>query len=100
MITIKQPVEFEWDDGNQDKSWHKHKVSTQEAEEVFFDGTKKILKDLIHSQDEDRYLLLGSTKENRKLFVVFTLRSDKVRIISARDLNKKEQQLLRKQANE
>lgn len=95
MIIIREPIEFQWDGGNQNKSWDKHKVSQQEAEEVFTDSNKKISKDFLHSEDEDRYLILGNTTKGRKLFVVFTLRKNKVRVISARDLNKKEYKLLK-----
>ena len=96
MITRKEPVEFEWDRGNQDKNWQRHKVTTKEAEEVFFDRNRRIAKDFLHSKKEDRYLLIGSTTQKRKLFIVFTQRDRKIRIISARDLNKKEYKLLKK----
>ncbi|MEP7166453.1 MAG: BrnT family toxin [Candidatus Woesebacteria bacterium] len=94
MISLKEPVEFEWDEANQDKNWKKHKVSISEAEEVFLDKRKKISKDFFHSETEDRYILIGMTKSERALLVIFTRRKDKVRVISARDLNKREQFLL------
>lgn len=90
MLVIKEPVEFDWDEGNKDKNWEKHEVSDEECEEVFFDQNKKILKDVLHSDEEERYVLLGRTKADRLLFVVFTLRGGKLRIISARDINEKE----------
>lgn len=46
--------------------------------------------DIKHSEQEPRYILLGKTKKERVLFTVFTLRGNYVRIISARDANKKE----------
>lgn len=95
VITLKAPIEFEWDEGNAQKNWLKHQVSRQEAEEVFADQNKKIAKDFFHSTREDRYLLIGSTTQNRKLFVVFTVRKNKIRVISVRDLNKKEYSLLK-----
>jgi len=94
MIVIKEPIAFEWDEGNHDKNQIKHQVTLVEAEEVFLDQHKKISKDLLHSKTEDRYLIIGHTKNSRKLFMVFTLRKQKVRIISARDLNKREYKLL------
>ncbi len=94
VITIKEPVEFEWDSGNQDKNKQQHNVSILEAEETFFDPNRKIARDFLHSKKEDRYLLIGKTKSDRRLFIVFTLRKDKVRIISARDLNRKEYKLV------
>lgn len=96
MIVLKDPILFEWDKNNQDKNYDKHQVSTTEIEEVFFDKNHKLAKDLFHSRDEDRYLIIGETKKYRKLYIVFTLRKNKVRIISARDLNKKEYKLLGK----
>lgn len=90
MITIKEPYEFEWDKGNKDKNWLKHKVKNEECEEIFFDKKKKILKDVLHSGKEKRFIILGKTKKERLLFVVFTIRNKKVRVISARDVNKKE----------
>ena len=93
MIILPGHLEFEWDKGNQGKNLLKHVVSDEECEEVFFDERKKILKDVLHSGKEERYLLLGQTKEKRILFIVFTIRKNKIRIISARDLNKKELKL-------
>jgi len=90
VITIKEPHKFEWDKGNKDKNWLKHKVKNEECEEIFFDKKKKILKDVLHSGKEKRFIILGKTKKERLLFVVFTIRNKKVRVISARDVNKKE----------
>lgn len=93
MNIFKEPIGFEWDKGNKDKSWLKHLVTDHECEEVFFDSQKRILKDAIHSNRESRYILIGQTKKQRVLFIIFTIRKDKIRIISARDLNKKERSL-------
>ena len=93
MKIFESPIEFEWDRGNKDKNFFKHQVTTQEAEEVFFDPHKRILKDSVYQKDEDRYLVIGVTKKDRLLFVVFTVRKSKIRIISARSLNKKERGL-------
>jgi uncharacterized DUF497 family protein len=96
MILFKKAREFIWDKGNKDKNWIKHKVTNEECEEVFFDQDKKILKDVKHSQKEVRYILLGKTKKGRLLFVVFTIREVKIRVISACDLNRKEVALYEK----
>ena len=94
MIRLPKPVSFEWDEGNQDKNWLKHKVRASEIEECFFDDNKRLAKDKIHSTDsEARYILLGKTRKSRLLFIVFTIRGKKVRVISARDLNRKERPL-------
>ncbi len=93
MKVLREPVKFEWDKGNTGKNWILHKVLDEECEEVFFDTNKKILDDILHSGKEPRYILIGKTKKGRLLFMVFTIRSDKARVISARDLNRKEQKL-------
>lgn len=94
MIRIPHPIKFEWDKGNNDKFWFKHQVSNSEAEEVFFDRRKKLARDIIHFTDsENRFILLGKTRLDRSLFVVFTIIGKNVRVISARDVNKKERSL-------
>ena len=93
MVILDQPSEFQWDKGNKGKNFVKHKVADRECEEVFFDQKKKIFKDALHSGNEDRLILLGQTRSGRILFIVFTLRSGKARVISARDLNRKERHL-------
>jgi uncharacterized protein len=98
MIRIPDPLQFEWDEGNRDKNWVKHQVKQSEAEEVFFDADKKLAHDVLHSTaNESRYLPLGCTKAGRLLFVVFTIREKRVRVISARDAHKKERPLYEKQ---
>lgn len=93
MKIFKEPVEFEWDQSNRDKNLLKHRVTDGECEELFFDTKKRILKDALHSNHELRYILIGQTKKQRILFLVFTTRNHKIRVISARDLNKKERSL-------
>ena len=83
-------AEFNWDKGNRNKDWTKHKVSDIECEEVFFNIPLVAFPDKTHSKSEDRHYLLGKTNENRLLFIVFTMRGSKIRIISARDMKKKE----------
>lgn len=97
MKTFVEPIVFDWDEGNIDKNWKKHKISDTEAEEAFFDENKKTSKDPLHSKDEEGFILLGKTKKHRLLFVAFTLRNSKVRIISARNLNRKERHLYEKE---
>ena len=90
MIDVSKCTEFEWDKGNIAKSFKKHKISPNEAEEIFLDENLKILKDINHSQKEKRLIALGKTFTNKKLFIVFTVRGEKVRIISARPMDRKE----------
>lgn len=89
-------TEFNWDRWNTNKNWEKHQVKNQECEEAFFDSKKKLLKDVLHSDREERYILLGQTKLKRLLFIVFAVRKNKIRVISARDINKKEKYLYEK----
>jgi len=90
MRIFKKPLEFQWNRGNIDKSFKKHKVRDKEVEEPFFDRKHKTFKDELHSKGEERYRMVGKTKKGRLLFIVFTMRGKKIRIISARDINKKE----------
>ena len=81
-VTFKQPLIFDWDDGNEQKNWVKHKVSIKEAEDIFFDSKRLILEDIKHSSEtEQRFILIGNTKQGRILFIIFTVRKDKIRII-------------------
>jgi uncharacterized DUF497 family protein len=91
MLDLAAIEGFDWDDGNSRKSLEKHDVTQAEAEQVFA-GEPLIAQDVKHSQDEVRLQALGETIEGRKLHVTFTLRHDdrKIRIISARDMNRKE----------
>ncbi|MBI2267834.1 MAG: BrnT family toxin [Candidatus Blackburnbacteria bacterium] len=89
MRVDSTPLEFEWDKGNIGKN-KKHKVEDQEAEEIFLDQGKVIFKDKLHSQVEERFIVIGKTKKERLLYICFTRRKEKIRIISARDINKKE----------
>lgn len=93
MTTLPVPISFNWDKGNIDKNWRKHKVHFKEAEEVFFSKPLKIFKDIKHSQKEDRFVALGVTNKKRSLSLVFAIRSGKIRIVSARNQSKKERRL-------
>lgn len=91
MSIIKdKPVKFEWDEGNLDKSYLKHGVLPKEAEEVFLNEKSLVIPDFKHSQKENRHILIGETLNNLKMFVVFTMRGNKIRVISARRMHKKE----------
>ena len=84
---------FEWDEGNIRKNWERHRVSYIECEEIFFNSPIVFNKDEPHSASEDRYFVLGKTDADRLLFVVFTVRDRKIRVISARDMNRKERKV-------
>lgn len=94
---IESPLEFEWDDGNITKNEKKHKVNFLECEEVFFNKPLLLLEDGKHLQLEQRYIALGKTNRDRKLFLVFTVRGKFIRVISARDMSKKEKIIYEKE---
>lgn len=85
-----ESTEFEWDEGNADKNWIRHQVSRAECEQVFFNRPLVVGEDESHSQYELRYYALGQTDTGRLLFVVYTLRDERVRVISARDMTRRE----------
>lgn len=89
-MQLPETISFEWDKGNIDKSYEKHGVSPKEAEEVFVSEELFVLPDKKHSKTEKRHIALGKTQEGKNLFVVFTLKAKKIRIISARRMHKKE----------
>ena len=80
---------FEWDNGNQQKNV-KHGVAPAEAEQVFLNEPLIVLDDLNHSDTEQRFHALGQTTEGRLLHITFTIRTSRIRVISARDMHRKE----------
>lgn len=82
--------EFNWDDGNAEKNWVRHRVSQSECEQIFFNQPLVIAEDDLHSDEELRHYALGQTDAGRLLFLVYTLRGEKVRVISARDMTPRE----------
>ena len=98
MDLIPEPVKFEWDKGNLDKNINKHGIKNQEAEEVFVNKPAVLVDDKKHSKTEKRYMILGRTDSARKLSVFFTLRRDRVRIISSRPMSVKERRLYEQKA--
>ena len=92
---LPKPLEFEWDSGNLDKNFKKHGIENRESEEVFLNNPL-ISEDKEHSKTEKRYQCLGITDKNKKLFVSFTIRNDQIRIISVRNMDKKEKKIYEK----
>lgn len=89
--------EFEWDKGNRTKSEQKHGVSVDEVESIFV--LKKAMPLGIQVSppcNESRFGVIGTSLEGRVLHVAFTLRTGKVRVISARPAHKKERLLYEK----
>ena len=90
LSILSQCKGFEWDESNSDKNWIKHRVSSLESEQIFFNHPLVVTEDIKHSKKEKRYYALGHSNERRLLFVAFIIRSYQIRVISARDMNKKE----------
>ncbi len=86
-------IEFEWDEKKNRENKRKHKVSFGEAQSVFLDENALRFFDPDHSQDEDRFLMLGMSFTLRVLVVCHCYREDDsvIRIISARKADKREQ---------
>jgi uncharacterized protein len=82
---------FDWDKGNLEHI-KKHKVGADESEEIFLNKPLVLNKDETHSQVEERFRLYGLTNRGRALTIIFTVRNNKIRIISARDQHKKERE--------
>jgi hypothetical protein len=91
---------FEWDQDNEEKNWELHRVSPEEAEDVFFHEPLVIRSDVKHSKRETRYYALGQTIMGRKLFVSFTVRGQLIRVISIRDMNRNEKEIYGRQEEE
>ena len=83
-------VGFEWDEHNATKNWEAYRVSGKECEELFFHSPLVVKDDPRHSIHEARYYALGQTTAGRSLFVAFTIRGDLIRVISARDMSRRE----------
>ena len=95
MLEFKDTYEFEWDSGNDLKNWSKHSLTQKEIEEAFI-GFKLIFPDEKHSQKEPRFGLIGKAANVKLIFVAYTLRQVKVRVISARSANLLERHIYEK----
>lgn len=82
---------FDWDDGNSGKNWNLHRVTDGECEELFFNLPLIVALDRKYKGNEQRCFALGRTDASRHLFIAFTVRTDKIRVISAREMTKSEE---------
>lgn len=96
MKIIPEPLIFEWDSGNQEKNWLKHRITTKEIEKVFVNKPAFIFADEKHSFSEKRYGLYGRTDGGRLISIVFMIRQQTIRVITARDMSKKERRIYEK----
>ena len=97
MASRNDPLEectgFDWDDANAGKNWDPHQVTPEEAEDIFFNEPLIVRSDLSHSQGEKRFYALGQTAGGRLLFAAFTVRKHLIRVVSIREMNRKERQI-------
>lgn len=100
MNVLDLVVGFQWDEGNARKSQEKHGVRQGEAEQVLLNQPLIVVEDARHSAAEQRFNALGRSHDGRRLHLTFTLRDNGglVRVISARDMNKKERAIYDQQA--
>jgi uncharacterized DUF497 family protein len=91
---------FEWDEANAHKNWERHRVTPEEAEDVFFNEPLVVRSDVRHSKREKRYYALGQTSGGRRLFVAFTIRHTLFRVITVRDMNRREMDAYAKREKE
>jgi uncharacterized DUF497 family protein len=83
-------LSFEWDEEKARRNVRKHRVSFEEASTVFGDTLAVTIPDPLHSEEEDRFIVLGESHRRRLLVVVFTERGENLRLISARVANRRE----------
>jgi uncharacterized DUF497 family protein len=90
-------IRFEWDSRKASANLRKHGVSFEEAKSVFFDEQARLIDDPDHSEDEDRFVLLGLSQSLRLLLVCHCYRADGevIRIISARKATRSEARFYR-----
>lgn len=90
MSVLSGCTGFDWDAGNIDKNWHRHRISDSESEEVFFNRPLVVRHDPAHSGEERRYRALGETDRGRQLLVASTVRGKLIRVISSREMTRRE----------
>jgi hypothetical protein len=86
---VPSAVEFDWDEWNLHKNWDKHHVSPIEAEDIFFNEPIIVEHASHYSGTENRFYAFGRTDKQRLLFIVFTVRRSKIRVISEQEGKKK-----------
>jgi uncharacterized DUF497 family protein len=83
-------MDFEWDSEKAKENEAKHGVTFLEASEVFGDDYSSTVPDPDHSENEDRYLIFGVSRNGKYLVVSYTEREERIRLISARIMTPRE----------
>jgi uncharacterized DUF497 family protein len=89
-LIVLPSIEFEWDQEKAQSNRDKHGVSFEEAQTVFDDPLYVDFYDPDHSENENRYIIIGTSSVGNILLVSYTERGDIIRIISARQVTKQE----------
>ena len=84
-------IAFEWDIDKARANVGKHGVTFEEARSCFYDPRQIVFYDPDHSDDEDRELLIAHSNQGRVLIISYTLKTEVIRIISARKATKSEE---------
>jgi uncharacterized DUF497 family protein len=90
-------LKFEWDDKKAISNLKKHGISFEEASTVFGDWLAIKIEDPLHSDDENRLIIIGKSEYLNTLVVVHVERSEAIRIVSARPATKNEQNIYEEQ---
>jgi uncharacterized DUF497 family protein len=90
-------IDFEWDNGKAKSNIRKHRVAFSEAATIFKNKLSITIYDPDHSDNEDRYITVGTSDNGRFLMVAHTDRGDRTRIISAREMTRKEREIYEKE---
>lgn len=87
-----ETIRFEWDENKNTINTRKHKISFEEAQTVFYDAEALVIPDPEHSQDEERFIILGMSRQANLLVVCHCYRESEtvIRIISARKATRNE----------
>lgn len=85
-------MQFGWDENKAASNLSKHGVSFEEAKTVFDDPLYVDFYDPDHSEDEERYLIVGESNRERLLIVSYTERGNSIRLISAREVTRTERE--------
>ena len=98
-LDVKSINGFDWDNGNIYKNEDKHGLNYKKIEEVFFNEPLLVIEDFAHSELECRCIAFGIDNSNKKIVVIFTVRDSKIRVISAREMTKKEKKFYENNKN-
>ena len=98
-LDLESLIGFDWDDGNIYKNEDKHSINYKIIEEIFFNEPLLVLEDFGHSDEECRCIAFGVDNKKRKIMVVFTTRDHLIRVISAREMSKKEKKFYENNKN-